>query len=252
MLLRPVHRDGAPAHQHQHGRLPEPHDAFHQTLLRGRQVDPRAIAAVEAVDLDTHLLPFQPGGEAQAQDDHVGLPGDAHGLRLECFDGRGPQQLQLRLAVGLLSVHPQAIAPARLEPERLALCEARVRKLTVVCRIDRPDEQAVVQVQLELDGADQGEAVGPGDGRLEGGGPADAEIVAVHVRARRAGPPVGVQRGVHAAVERLAQHGAARKIGDVEAAPSPPGGEDGRGNAREHREPFGEIRAERVQDAGPR
>ena len=94
MLLRPVHRDRAATHQHEHRGLADRHDTLEQPLLRGRKVDPRAIAAPESLNFDRHLLAFEPGREAETEHDHLGLLGNAHGLS---FEGLG-RRSQVRAA----------------------------------------------------------------------------------------------------------------------------------------------------------
>ena len=147
--------------------------------------------------MDAHLLTFQASGEAEAQHYRVGALRHLHGLGLERFGRCGPQELQLGLAVGFFSVHAEAVAPASLQQEGLGLREAGVGEFPVVRRIHRLHHEAVVQVELELDGADQRQTVRPRMGWPQRTRPAHAEVIDVHVGARRPRAPVRIQRRVH-------------------------------------------------------
>src|SRR5947207_5472215 len=119
-------------------------------------------------------------------------------------------------------------------------------------RIDRLHDQAVIEIQLELDGADQGEPVRPRVRRLQRGGPAHAEVIHVHIRARGALAPVGVERGVGPLEQRGARHRAAGEEGHVESGPPARVRQDPGGDGVEHREAVRQVGAERVQDARAR
>src|SRR5205814_7996589 len=80
---------------------------------------------------------------------------------LERLLGSGPEQMELCVAVGLLGVHTEPIAPARLESQRLAPHRAGGREFAVVRGIPRAKDQTIVEEELEPHGADQAEPIRP-------------------------------------------------------------------------------------------
>ena len=85
--------------------------------------------------------------------------------------------------------------------------------------------------------------------RPQGAGPANAEVVDIHVRTRGPLAPMGVERGVRSVEQRRPLHRAAREEGRVESPLPLRRGEDGGRDGREHRKAVGQIGPERVQDA---
>ncbi len=71
VLVRPVDRERAAAHQHHHERLARRLHGLEQLLFLARQVEARAIAALEAGLVDARLLAFEVGGDADDGDHDV-------------------------------------------------------------------------------------------------------------------------------------------------------------------------------------
>ncbi len=81
VLVGPVQRDRGTRLQDDDQRLAGRGERLEQVLLRGWQIERGAIAAIEAADLDAHLLAFELWREPDECHDDVGLPGRAPRLR---------------------------------------------------------------------------------------------------------------------------------------------------------------------------
>src|SRR5579885_687285 len=128
-------------------------------LWRG-QLDGRAVSALEAGNLHRHLLALEARGETQEHHDGVGLLRDRFGVALERFvRAAGPDELEARVAVRFAAHDPDAVRSTTLETERVGLRQSWIGEFTVVRRIVRPDDQAVVEIELELHGADEPDAI---------------------------------------------------------------------------------------------
>src|ERR1041385_9003455 len=92
----------------------------------------------------------------------VGLSRRVERLGFESGVGRGPYELQVGEAVGLLRLDANPVGPSRLQRERRALRQSRIGKLAVVRRIHRTRDQAVVEVELELHRTDEPEPIAAG------------------------------------------------------------------------------------------
>src|SRR5438093_3408710 len=158
-------------------------------------MEARPVAAGKARDRDAHFLALQTGCQAKAEDDDVSPPCDGDRFGLQGLRGCRPQELELSLPVGFFAVHTQAVAAARRQLQWFALRKARVGELPVVGWIDRLHHQAVVEIELELDGANKGESVRAGVPWPQGAGPANAEVIGVHVGARSIFAPMRIEGG---------------------------------------------------------
>src|SRR5439155_21631426 len=119
--------------------------------------------------------------------------------------------------------------------------KARVGELPVVGWIDRLHHQADVEIELELDGADEGESVRAGVPWPQGAGPANAEVIGVHVGARNIFVTMRIEGGVSSLEQRGPCHRAARVEGHVESTAPPRSRQNRYGNRRQHRKAVRQV-----------
>jgi hypothetical protein len=74
MIARPVHGHGAAIEQHENDGLAERRYFSQELFLNSGNSDIDAITALKAFHPDSHFFAFEPGRQAEYEDDGVSLP----------------------------------------------------------------------------------------------------------------------------------------------------------------------------------
>src|SRR5690606_12938236 len=149
--------------------------ALQQFLLRGRQVEPRAVTSLEPLDPHIHFLSLESRGEPEEHHDCVGLARDALRLSQQIVLRGRPDELDLSISVGFLGLEPEPIFLPRLELHLLSGPEPGIPELIAIV-VDGLYHETVLEVELEAASGDGADAVRPGALRSQYAGPADTEV----------------------------------------------------------------------------
>ena len=193
MLLRPVDRERAAAHEHDDDGLARGGDGPEQVLLRFRQVEVRAVAAAEALDLHVHLLALERGRKPQRHDDHVRFARLLERLLAQRRgdSGRPPDELGRGRGVALVILDAEFVSASGFQLDRL-----RQRLRAAVAPI--LDERLVVEEDAHAVVGPRAELVRARRGRDEVARPAGREVVGGQLRGGRVREPVEVELRVEA------------------------------------------------------
>src|SRR5579885_2735436 len=170
IFVRPIDRESAAVEQDKHGGLPHGDNTLEQLLLRRRQINPGAVAAGKALDLNLHFLTFDRWGETENHHDKIRIPRGFARI-LHRVSRRRPEKARLRASGRLEIFDLERVGMPFFEVKGLCACGAGMpapilEKQSAV----QPNAIAVIprEVNLIFAVVRRNEHAGPANGEISG------------------------------------------------------------------------------------